>query len=166
MKNFKLIFLEGWKNGYWIFAFVAFLFDIVIPEDWVSFQQKVIILVVALTIAFILKIIIQLIEFRELDFNFLGYNLGSGIYEGIELVKIEKDSKLHIDLMLVLYDNSTSISSPVALIKVVDIDHNYALGLKLFPVDKSLSDIISRKEEKNFKLKSKINNSVFIQLTS
>ena len=165
MKNFRFIFIEDWKNGYWIFAVVAFLFDIVIPDEIVSFEIKVVVLSIALTLAFILKLIMQLLNYRELDFQCKGYNLGSGIYEKFELMKIEKDSRLQIDLMLILYDNSTTISSPVALVKIVEIDSKYAFGIKLAPQNKIFSDIIGRKDMNNFVLRSKINNSVLSQLT-
>lgn len=165
MKNFKLIFIEDWRNGYWIFAIVAFLFDVVIPESMVSFNYKVLILSVALAIAFILKLIMQLINYRESDFKCKGYNSGCGIYENNELIKIETDSRLHVDLILLLYDNSTTISSPVALIKIVDIDNKLAYGFKLAPQNKTFSDIIGRKNEDNFVLRHKINNTVFSQIT-
>jgi hypothetical protein len=165
MKNFRLIFIEDWKNGYWIFAFVAFLFDIVIPEEMVGFKEKIVILSVALTLGFILKLIIQLLNYRELDFTCKGYNYGSGIYENDELLKVDKDSRLQIDLILMLFDKSTTISSPVALVKIIDIDNHFAYGIKLAPQNKNFTEIIGRRDINNFILRSKISSTALSQLT-
>jgi len=165
MKVFRLIFIDDWKNGYWIFAVVAFLFDVVLPNDLVSLNLKIIILSITLTVGFILKLIFQILNYQETDFHCKGYNIGSGLYENVELIKIIRDSRLQINLLLVLYDYSTTISSPVALIKIVEINKVYAYGIKLSPENRKLSEIIGLKDVSNFILKNKVDCSTLDELS-
>ncbi len=166
MKFFKTIFIDDWKIGYFIIALVAFMFDVVIPENYVDLTTKVHILCWAIAFGFILKLSFQLYNYKESDFFCSGYNSGSGIYASIELLKVKSDARLHRDLMLVLYDNSTSISSPVGVVRIVDIDNNFAYGELLGAEGKQFTKIFEGKDEKNFVLKNKIHVNVFTELSN
>lgn len=165
MNNLKIIFFDDWKFGFWLFTIIAIPFDFILPDSIVNWQTRTIIIGYSILLSFIIKLSYQIITMRSRKFKITGYAAGTGLYNNIDVLKIIYDPNLKVDNLLTLYDQSSSIPSPIAVIKIVGTNENMALGILVLPANQTLTMLLQNRGESNFYLSPIINFTTLQQFT-